>query len=107
MMFRGVFLNCCIADLCKKEVINLKDGTRLGNVCDVEIDTCKGCLVSIVIYGKNKLFGLSGRCDDIKIEWCNIKVIGDDTVLVDIDCPEWCRKQYNDSVFDSLFKHKS
>ena len=37
-------MNCRITDLRAKEVICVKDGSRLGNVCDVEIDTCTGQL---------------------------------------------------------------
>ena len=99
-------MNCFITDMREKEVINLKDGCRLGNVCDVEFDTCSGTIVSITIFGKSKLFGLLGKCDDIKICWNNIKVIGDDTILVDIVLPEHCKKQTNDGIFESLFKHK-
>jgi sporulation protein, YlmC/YmxH family len=65
-----------------KEVINVKDGTRLGTVCDVEIDTTDAKLLSIVIYGRLRCFGLLGREDDIIIRWQDIQVIGDDTILV-------------------------
>ena len=41
-----------------KDVINIKDGTRLGSVCDVEIDTQTSQVKSLIIYGKYKLFGL-------------------------------------------------
>ena len=97
-------MNCYITDLHEKEVINLCDGARLGNVCDVEVDTCSGCLVSIIIYGKGKCFGLLGRERDIKISWKEIKVIGDDTILVDIKLPD--RDGRNSSgLFDSLLKN--
>ncbi len=99
-------MNCFVTDMREKEVINLKDGCRLGNVCDIEFDTCSGTIVSIIIFGKGKLFGLLGRYDDIKICWNEIKVIGDDTILVEFDCPEQCRRNTNDNVFESLFKHK-
>lgn len=103
---RGVFMNCCITDLHEKEIINLCDGCRLGNVCDVEIDTGTGCIVSIIIWGKSKLFGLLGRTEDIKICWKDIKVIGDDTILVDFKCPENCKRSNNTNIFDTLFKHR-
>ncbi|MBQ5565749.1 MAG: YlmC/YmxH family sporulation protein [Clostridia bacterium] len=73
---------CRIAELRHKEVINESDGVKLGCVDDVEIDTKNACLVSIIIYGRPKLFGLLGRCDDIVIPWANIKLIGEDTILV-------------------------
>ena len=99
-------MNCFITDMREKEVINLKDGCRLGSVCDVEFDTCSGNIVSLIIFGRGKMFGLMGRCDDIKICWNDIKVIGDDTILVDIELPKECRNPPKENVLDSLFKHK-
>lgn len=66
----------------RKEVINIKDGMRLGSVCDMEIDTANAKVLALVIYGRLRFFGLFGREDDIVIRWQDIQVIGDDTVLV-------------------------
>ena len=71
-----------ITDMHDKEVINICDGTRLGYVDDIEVDTCTAQIVSIVIFGRNKLLGLLGREADIVIHWKDIEVIGDETVLV-------------------------
>jgi len=73
---------CRITDLRDKQVINIKDGVVLGCVSDVEIDTCCAKVIAIVVFGRPKLFGLLGREDDIVIKWCDIEVIGEDTVLV-------------------------
>ncbi len=78
-------MRCCITDLRNKKVINAKNGCVLGNVCDVEIDTCTGKVVEIVIYGRLRCCGLMGRDEDIRISWDDISVIGDETVLVCID----------------------
>ncbi|XOQ49082.1 MAG: PRC-barrel domain protein [Eubacteriales bacterium] len=75
-------MNCRLIDMRHKEVINIKDGTRIGCVCDVEIDTADARVVAIVIYGRLRCFGLLGREDDIIIKWQDIQVIGDDTILV-------------------------
>jgi len=98
-------LNCCVTDLRYKEVINNSDGTRLGCVNDVEIDTCNGCIVSIVIYGQPKCFGLFGRTADIKICWKDICVIGEDTILVNFTPQPCCevRQRKRGRVFDSFF----
>ncbi len=98
-------MNCCITDLRCKEVINSKTGCRLGPVSDVEIDTCSGCIVSIIIWGRGKYFGLFGREEDIKICWKDIEVIGDDTILVCADT-ECCRCQTDGrkGFFGGLFK---
>ena len=73
---------CRIVDLRHKQVVNVKDGTCLGCVDDMEIDMATAKLVSIIIYGRLKWFGLLGRCDDICIKWEDIQVIGEDTILV-------------------------
>ncbi len=99
-------MNCFVTDMREKEVINLKDGCRLGPVCDVEFDTCSGNIVALIIFGKSKLLGLMGRCDDIKICWNDIKVIGDDIILVDIDIPRQEKSNSADNSLSSLFRHR-
>lgn len=87
-------MNCRITDLHNKEVINVRTGDRIGCVDDVEVDTCTAHMVAIVVHGRPKCLGLFGRDDDIVIPWRNISVIGEDTVLVDFECPrkQHCRK---------------
>lgn len=75
-------MGCCIADLRNKEVICKTNGCRIGNVDDVIIDVCSGKLESLVIYGRGKIMGVIGKCEDIIIPWCDIDVIGEDTILV-------------------------
>lgn len=90
-------MNCRITELRHKEVINAKDGTRLGFVDDVEVDTVNACLVAIVIFGKLKCFGLLGRSDDIVIRWKSIELIGEDTILVNHSCPVQKKKRFRNS----------
>lgn len=73
---------CRIDELKNKQVVCVSDGCVLGYVSDVELDTEKGTLTSIVIYGRFRFFGLFGREDDIIIPFGDIKVIGAETVLV-------------------------
>ena len=81
-------MGCCrIVDLQDKDVICIKNGVCLGRVCDVEVDTCEGKLESIIVYGRSRCFGLLGREEDIVIKWCDIEVIGEDTVLVNFEAP--------------------
>ena len=88
---------CRITDLHDKEVINACDGCRLGCVDDVEVDTCTAQLTALVIHGRPKLFGLLGHEDDIVIPWCEIEIIGDETVLVSrktVDLPRRHRSMH-------------
>ncbi|MDO4833155.1 MAG: YlmC/YmxH family sporulation protein [Clostridia bacterium] len=71
---------CNFSELRNKEVINKIDGARLGTICDFEVDTQSGQMASLLILGKGRLF--SALTETIKINWEDIKVIGEDTVLV-------------------------
>ena len=72
-------------ELRQKEVININNAQRLGFVSDVEVSLEKGVIESIIVPGKAKLFNFRTK-GDIVIHWENIKVIGDEVVLVDLDC---------------------
>ena len=95
---------CCrVEELRSKEVVCIKDGSCLGYVCDVEVDTCSGKLDSIVIFGRPRCFGLLGRDEDIVIPWCEIDVIGEDTILVGYDRHHYRRAVRSGGFFASLF----
>ena len=76
---------CRLADMREKQVVCIKDGTILGFVNDVELDTDTGRLVSVVIYGRKIFFGLLGRDNDFHIPWESIEVMGEDSILVNCD----------------------
>lgn len=84
-----------ITDLMEKEVINLDDGQCLGRVCDAEFEICDQKICSLVIFGRLKFFGLLGREEDVIIKWCDIELIGEDTILVKkaYGCPNKPKKR--------------
>ena len=71
-------------DFRHKEVINIKDGKRMGFVQDVTADLETGTITSIIVPGENKLMSMFSSNNDIVIPWQNIKCIGDDIILVEI-----------------------
>ena len=78
---------CRIDELKNKQVVCVKDGCVLGFVSDIEMNTETGALTSIIIFGKMRFFGFFGREDDIVIPWEDIKVIGNETILVNTEPP--------------------
>ena len=78
---------CRVFDLRRKEVINIRDGARLGYVCDVEIDELEGSVDAIVVPGPARFFGLFGRDEDYIISWDEIEKIGEDIILVSVVFP--------------------
>ena len=76
--------NISFCELRRKEVINLRDGARLGAVCDLEVDLCSGTVCSVVVPGAPKMWGLLKKDEELVIPFCKINKIGDDVILVDI-----------------------
>ena len=74
-----------IFDMKQKEVINVKDGCRFGFICDVEVDVKCGTVVSIIVPGPGRVFGMFGRDQEYKIPWEKICQFGEDIVLVDVE----------------------
>ena len=75
-----------ISDFQTKDVINIVDGKRLGQVTDLELDLRQGRIDSIVVPQYTKILGLFGSSGtEVVIPWRNIVKIGTDVVLVRLD----------------------
>ncbi|MBQ9625414.1 MAG: YlmC/YmxH family sporulation protein [Clostridia bacterium] len=72
----------------KKQVINVCDGHCLGTIKDLEIDSNTGQILSIIVPDKKGLLGLFGFNRDYVVPWCDIRKIGDDVIMVDINGKE-------------------
>ncbi len=81
-----------ICDLKHKEVINLCDCRRLGFIVDVIFDPRKGCIEAFVIPGAGGICGLFGREQEYIIPFRCVRQIGEDLVLVEVNCEEILRK---------------
>ena len=79
---------CCIAELCRKDVIDVETGNRIGYVADVDVETCSGQLAALSVK-QDTLFSLKPP-PPIKVKWCDIVVIGQETVLVKNVCLPPC-----------------
>ena len=69
-------------EICRKEVINISDGTCFGYAGDIIFDTENREICSLIIKGGKRFFGIFGREEDIVIPWNEIETIGKDTILV-------------------------
>lgn len=72
-----------IGELCRKEVIDVMDGSRYGYVGDAEIDLETGQVRALVVPGRLRLLGLLGREEDHIFPWATIKRLGEDIILVE------------------------
>ena len=91
---RSIAVQCRIAELQCKDVINIADGQRLGCVEDVVVDAACGKILALVLPGSRGLFRCFSAADDILIRWECVKRIGDEVILVE-KCgePERCRRR--------------
>ncbi|MBZ4687012.1 MAG: hypothetical protein PWQ96_2031 [Clostridia bacterium] len=91
-----------ISELRMREVINVIDGKRMGEIKDIEIDLERGRVRSIILPGTGgKVFRLLGRGEDIVIPWENIVKLGVDVILVEMQNftdPKHDKKEYNDQI---------
>jgi YlmC/YmxH family sporulation protein len=77
-----------LSELQLKEVIIIDDGSRLGHISDLEIDTDIGRIVGIVIMMKEKK-GIFDKPEELVIHWSQIIRIGSDVILVkNVDQPK-------------------
>ncbi|MBP1999233.1 YlmC/YmxH family sporulation protein [Paenibacillus shirakamiensis] len=74
-----------ISDFQTKDVINIVDGKRLGQISDLELDLRQGLIEAIVVPGYSKFMGIFGNGTDMVIPWRNIIKIGTDVILVRLD----------------------
>ncbi|MBB5354964.1 YlmC/YmxH family sporulation protein [Anoxybacillus mongoliensis] len=77
-----------ISELQQKDVVNVANGKRLGNIGDIDINLTTGQIEAIIIIGTGKVLGLFGRTDEIIIPWRDIVKVGADVILVRLDGDE-------------------
>lgn len=81
-----------VYDIRQKEVINVIDGSRLGYICDVEIDWEEGHITKLIVPGPRKAFSLFGKEMEYLIPWDKIKKIGEDTILIEMNETEYLKE---------------
>ena len=74
-----------IYDLKQREVINIRDGSRIGYVSDIAIDSEEGTVATLIVPSATKLFGMLAAEQEYHIPWEKVKQIGDDVLLVDCE----------------------
>lgn len=73
-----------ISDFQNKDVVNMKNGNRLGNIIDIDINMLDGSINKVIIYNKKSIFNVFKQ-EELELNWTLIKKVGDDVILVDLD----------------------
>ena len=64
-----------------REVINLCDGVRMGEVCDLVFDPACGQISAIAVPSASGILGMFSR-EGCVIPWSCIETLGEDYILV-------------------------
>ena len=92
-----------LTEFCKKDVIQLEQGVKLGRADDLRFNSKTAAVEGMVLFGRPKLFGLMGRQSDVFIPWGEIDTVGTDVVLVNTPLPadETCRHGFLKRLFST------
>ena len=73
-----------LSELQKKDIINIKDGKKIGKIVDVEFDINSGYMVHFVIEKAHFVRSLFSTTEELNIKFTQIKKLGEDVILIDI-----------------------
>lgn len=72
-----------ISDLRNRDVVNILDGKKLGNIIDIDLDLDNGKVLALVLPGRVKGFLFTKR-EEVVVPWQKIVRIGRDVILVEV-----------------------
>ncbi len=72
-----------LSDLQNKDVINIIDGKKIGNIIDITIGS-EGSMTSLIVERSKFLISMFSSSGEIEIKWNQIKKIGEDVILVSV-----------------------
>lgn len=70
-----------LSDLQSKDIININDGKKIGNIIDVKINE-KGDMEGLVVEQSKFLISMFTTHNEVEIKWNQIEKIGEDVILV-------------------------
>ncbi len=73
-----------LSDLQSKDVINVMDGKKIGNIIDIRVEN-DGKMQGIIIEKSKFLVSMFSSKDEIEINWNQIEKIGEDVILVKLN----------------------
>lgn len=73
-----------ISDLQDKTIININNGKQLGKISDLEINS-DGLIINYYALTKKSIFNIFNSNEETIFKTSDIKKIGEDVILVQID----------------------
>jgi len=73
-----------LSELQDKDVVNVIDGKKIGNIIDIIIDN-DGTMKGLIIEKSKFLISMFTAKDEMEISWKQIEKIGEDVILVKVN----------------------
>jgi len=73
-----------LSDLQNKDVINVIDGKKIGNIIDITIEP-DGKMNGLIVEKSKFFISMFSNKDEIEIKWDLIEKIGEDVILVKLN----------------------
>jgi len=70
-----------LSDLQNKDIVNIIDGRKIGNIIDININI-QGKLEGLVVEKSKFLISMFSNKDELEVKWEQIEKIGEDVILV-------------------------
>lgn len=74
-----------LSDLQKKDVINILDGKKIGNIIDINIEESTGRIISLVVETSKFLLKFFNNKEEFNVYWPQIQKIGEDVILIKLE----------------------
>lgn len=72
-----------LSELQNKDVINITDGKKIGNIIDIAIEN-NGRMTSLIVEKSKFFVSMFSNKNELEIKWEQIEKIGEDVILVTI-----------------------
>jgi len=89
-----------VSDLRMREVINVLDGKKLGNIIDIDLDMEKGKVLAFMLPGQVRGWSVFSKREEIVVPWEKIVRIGRDVILVEVPTFSEIDQQYSGRYSD-------
>lgn len=74
-----------LSDLQKKDIINISDGTKIGNIIDIKIDASSGKIEALVVERTGFSINLFSPKGEMDIGFNQIEKVGEDVIIVRLE----------------------
>ena len=72
-----------LSELQNKDVINITDGKKVGNIIDIAIEN-NGRMTSLIVEKSKFFVSMFSNKNELEIKWEQIEKIGEDVILVNM-----------------------